>query len=101
MANRRGRPIIHWHKYRYDESHGKWIKKKRYKHPVITVVKLDPDQALLAPCKIDGGYLDRGPIPYICKTRSAGYRQCVFSPKGRQYATNHTGVGPDISGLAS
>ena len=74
-----GRPIKHWHKYRFDESMNKWVKKKRYKHPVITVVKLDPEQALLVACKSGGAYW----------MRNAGVTYCVYNyNSGSDHACN-------------
>ncbi len=51
------RPIKHFHKYRYDEALGKYIRKKHYKYKEITMVKLDPEQALLVACITGGLYM--------------------------------------------
>jgi len=93
MANR-GRPIIHWNRYRFDESLNKWIKKKRYKHPVITVVKLDPDQALLVVCRTGGVYF----ILNSCLHGPGGVI-CSRTPKGRP--TSRAGNPGTISSPAS
>ena len=87
MVNRRGRPIIHWNRYRYDESLGKWMRKKRYKHPVITVVKLDPEQALLVACKVDGAYWRGG--------------TCVYGTRHTHYACETRGRRERTASLAS
>ena|SRR3989338_5447009 len=86
------RPIKHWHKYRYDEALGKWVRKKRYKHPVITVVKLDPDQALLAVCANAGLYFrywgtDR---VRVCVVVPGGAEVCSRTKRGR--TTNIVGT---------
>ena len=92
MVNRRGRPIIHWNRYRYDESLGKWMRKKRYKHPVITLVKLDPEQAILAACQVGGLYFEysRGghPSPNVCwhNPATAGLNDCAYTRKGAHTA---------------
>lgn len=81
------RPIKHWHKYRYDESLHKWVRKKRYKHPVITVVKLDPDQALLAICQVNGGYWDRTANVCVGIQGTTG-GNCNRSVRNRRNAAN-------------
>jgi len=80
---KRGRPIIHWDRYRYDEEQNRWVRKKRYKHPVITVVKLDPEQALLVTCKTDGGYFFAASHPSFCRTRGGGPTPCLIHIRGR------------------
>ena len=83
MPNKRGRPISHFHKYRYDESLGKWFRKKRYKHPVITMLKLDPEQALLVACMVGGGYFLNTTSPRgACHARGA-LSNCAVAVRGR------------------
>ncbi len=80
-GNSRGRPSIHLNKYRYDEILGKYIRKKRYKHPVITVVELDPEQALLVACSIGGAYFH---FRTGCPVRHATGAGCMSSVRGRR-----------------
>ena len=88
---KRGRPIIHWCKYRYDKALGRWVHKKRYKHPVITVVKLDPEQALLAACKAGGGYFVHDVHGIFCKARATTGAACGTPAKGIRGAMTAAG----------
>ena len=81
-GNSRGRPIIHLNKYRYDEALGKYIRKKYYKHPVITVVKLDPEQCLLTSCKSNGLYFQGAVGNCVYSTEPAGPGWCTVTRKG-------------------
>jgi len=89
---RRGRPIIHWNRYRYDESLDKWIRKKRYKHPIITVVKLDPEQALLVACQTNGAYFAPGGT--LCMARGTTGSSCVMPIRTRKVHFRTVGMLP-------
>lgn len=60
------------------------IKKKHYKHPIITMIKLDPEQALLVACITTvGGYFNAGGTQ--CMERTGGtFSRCARAVKGRQ-----------------
>ena len=57
-------------------------KKKPYFKPVITVIKLDPQQALLAACKSNGAYFAFGTF---CVARP-GIGRCRTAVRGHTYS---------------
>ena len=70
-------------------------KKKPYSKPVITVIKLDPEQALLSACKTLGLYF-RGTRGCLAAPRGFGYR-CTRSVRSHiraTFGTNYANVVP-------
>ena len=63
-------------------------KKASYKRPVVTIIKLDPRQAILAVCQSPAGtnaawISGVTPAAYQCWTFSGtGSARCVHSPRG-------------------
>ena len=63
---------------------------KKWKKPIITRVKLDPSQAVLAPCKVGGGAymssvdttLGTAKCAYGATTYSGSANICTVSKKG-------------------
>lgn len=67
--------------------------KKKYTQPVITRVKLDPAQAVLAVCKSAGAYFNTTTANSLCIDRTgAGNVYCVVYNKGyHNVNSSHTG----------
>ena len=63
--------------------------KKRYKHPVITVVKLDPEQVILVACQGGGAFMDLD--RRTCHRKFGPNPDCWNSVKGNRYGNQMTG----------
>ena len=65
---------------------------KRYLKPKITLIELDPSQAVLAACKAGGIYMDNFGSPLVCVYTGTGIWRCANSNKGGP-GGNTTGIG--------
>ncbi len=73
-------------------------KKLKFSKPVITRIKLDPEQAVLAECMVNGAYYGPSAVTGAACYGVGGRTSC-FTPK-RGVRINFTGTGT-TSGMSS
>lgn len=68
-----------------------------YKKPVITAIKLDPRQAIIAVCVSGGIYMQAGTPPICVHTNPAENARCLVTARAVQGATWGHWAGADRS----